>query len=111
MKHVFDSQYPETLTEQEHKAGRIQKDDRGNSYFEWSRGNLTGDTQEAKQLRMDALHHPDLAIDDTKPAGTRVGDPYDSGPISDRPKRKKTDLRELSKLIVAQRKVKQGFPK
>ena len=108
MKNIFDTQQLEALSEQEHTAGRIKKDDRGNSYFEWSRENLTADTQEAKQLRMDALHHPDLALDEPKSVGMIIGDPYNSSPALDKPRRKKTDLRELSKLIVAQRTAKQG---
>ncbi|HEY8540081.1 MAG TPA: hypothetical protein VIL28_14525 [Steroidobacteraceae bacterium] len=97
--------------------GRIEYDARGNPIYQWSDPSLAEDSERAERARNRALMHHGLAIvEDDPPAnapirpnpkGLRLGyNPYESGVLGNKPRRKKKDLRELSKWIETQRKLK-----
>lgn len=91
-------------------AGKIAFDDRGNAVYEWQFAPFLEDNLDGEQLRAQALDHPGLAIVDDEPpssapirrnvVGARVGyNPYDSGQLDRKARRKPHDMRELSKWI------------
>lgn len=97
------------------EPGRLAKDDRGNVTWEWADDEvLQADDTAGTLRRLRALVDPSLEIVDPDPAprgienpsGLKTGyDPYESGALFKRRRRKKTDLRELSKWIEQKRKV------
>lgn len=97
--------------------GRIAFDDRGNAVYEWNNGALTEDGEHAERARNKALQHHGLSLVDDEPAkdapikqnvkGLRLGyNPYESGMLSKKAHRKRTDLRELSKWVATKRSLK-----
>jgi hypothetical protein len=99
------------------EAGRLAEDDRGNVTWEWANEEvLQADDTAGAIERLRALVDPNLDIVDSEPAahgienprGLKTGyNPYESGALvkSGRPKKKKTDMRELSKWIATKRKL------
>lgn len=99
-------------------AGRLAEDDRGNVTWQWADDEslLADDTAGATE-RLRALVDPNLDIVDAEPAphgienprGLKTGyDPYESGALVKTGKRKKANLRELSKWIETKRKLDKG---
>jgi hypothetical protein len=98
-------------------AGRLAEDDRGNITWQWANKEvLQADDTAGAIERLRALVDPNLDIVDSEPAahgienprGLKTGyNPYESGALvkTGRQKKKKTDLRELSKWIAAKRKL------
>jgi len=105
-------------TQQQDKAGKVGFDDRGNAVFEWSTDTLAQDGESADRARSKALNYHGLSLVDDEPPknapiqqnpkGLRVGyNPYESGMLAKKDnKKKKTDLRELSKWVEQKRKLK-----
>jgi hypothetical protein len=100
------------------RPGEIAFDERGNAVYQWKRESLELDNTLGERLRLKALEHPGLAIvDDDPPPGTmikrnpkglRIGyNPYESGMLERKERRRKTDLRELSRWIEMKRKMEQ----
>lgn len=99
------------------KPGQIAFDDRGNAVFEWSNETLANDDSEsADRARSKALQYHGLAIVEDEPAkdapvqvnakGLRLGyNPYESGLLPKTQRKKKRDLRELSKWVETKRKL------
>lgn len=96
--------------------GTVSPDERGNAQFEWHGERLNEDSELGDKLRQKALTHHGLTIvDDEPPAnapirqnpkGLRVGyNPYESGMLTNRNRKPKRDLRELSKWIEAKKKL------
>ena len=92
-------------------AGHLGMDDRGNVTWQWSSDvdQLPEDTLGATE-RIRALVDPDLAIRDDEtdpstpgesiPKGLKTGyNPYSSGALGKKSRKKKKDLRELSKWV------------
>ena len=104
-------------TQQQDKAGKVGFDDRGNAVFEWSTDTLAQDGESADRARSKALSYHGLSLVDDEPPknapiqqnpkGLRVGyNPYESGMLAKKDnKKKKTDLRELSKWVEQKRKL------
>lgn len=102
------------------EAGRLAEDDRGNITWQWANKEvLQADDTAGAIERLRALVDPSLDIVDEgptahgieNPAGLKTGyNPYESGALvkTARKKKKKTDLRELSKWIAAKRKLEGG---
>lgn len=101
------------------KPGQIAFDDRGNAVFEWTDGQLSQDGEDGDRARQEALAYHGLSLVDEDPSptariqnnpkGLRLGyDPYESGLLDKKERRKKRDLRELSRWIETRRKVAQG---
>jgi len=100
------------------KAGKINFDDRGNAFFEWRNDLLVEDSDAAQRRRDQALTNPGLSLvdesmrpsTDDAPRDYRNGyNPYESGVPDRQPaKKKKRDLRELSKWIEAKRRAGAG---
>jgi hypothetical protein len=107
---------PESPGAQE--AGQLAQDDRGNVTWEWANDEvLQADDTAGAILRLRALVDPSLGIIDddapnalkSNPKGLKVGyDPYDSGTLGKTERKKKKDLRELSKWIETKRKIDDG---
>jgi hypothetical protein len=101
-------------------AGRLAEDDRGNVTWQWANKEvLQADDTAGAIERLRALVDPSLDVVDDgptphgieNPVGLKTGyDPYESGALvkTGRQKKKKTDLRELSKWIEAKRKLEGG---
>lgn len=98
------------------KPGHIAFDDRGNAVYEWDSERLTEDGEDGERLRRRALDHPGLSLTEdeapanapirSNPKGLRVGyNPYESGLLASKERKKKRDLRELSKWIATRRKL------
>lgn len=101
------------------EAGRLAEDDRGNITWQWANKEvLQADDTAGAIERLRALVDPSLDIVDSDPArqgianprGLKTGyDPYQSGALVKTGRRKKkTDLRELSKWIATKRKLEDG---
>lgn len=100
--------------------GRLAEDDRGNVTWQWADDDaLLADNTSGAMQRLRALVDPSLDVVDDgpaahgieNPAGLKTGyNPYESGALvkTGRHKKKKTDLRELSKWIEAKRKLEDG---
>jgi hypothetical protein len=98
-------------------AGRLAEDDRGNVTWQWANKEvLQADDTAGAIERLRALVDPSLDVVEDgptpqgieNPVGLKTGyDPYESGALvkTGRQKKKKTDLRELSKWIAAKRKL------
>jgi hypothetical protein len=96
-------------------AGRLAEDDRGNITWQWANEEiLQADDQAGTMERLRALVDPGLDIVDNEPPvqgienplGLKTGyNPYESGALVKTGRRKKTNLRELSKWIEARRKL------
>jgi len=99
-------------------AGRLAEDDRGNITWQWANEEvLQADDQAGAMERLRALVDPSLDIVDSEPPGQGIEnplglktgyDPYESGALVKSGRRKKTNLRELSKWIEAKRKLEGG---
>lgn len=99
-------------------AGRLTEDDRGNITWQWADDEaLQADDTAGATERLRALVDPSLDLVDNEPAaqgienprGLKTGyDPYESGALVKRGRRKKPDLRELSKWIEVKRKLEGG---
>jgi hypothetical protein len=96
--------------------GRLAEDDRGNITWQWANNDvLQADDTFGAIERLRALVDPSLGVIDDGPPGTakhnptglKTGyDPYESGTLlKTGPRKKKTDLRELSKWIETKRKL------
>jgi hypothetical protein len=101
---------------QARKPGHIAFDDRGNAVYEWDSARLAQDGEDGERLRQRALDHPglSLAAEETpanapirsNPKGLRVGyNPYESGLLASKERKKKRNLHELSKWIATRRKL------
>lgn len=99
------------------KPGTIKFDVHGNAVLEWNDARLNEDSPTGERLRGKALSHEGLTIvDDDVPAnapikpnpkGLRIGyNPYESGMLAKKERKKKVDLEQLSKVIELQRKMK-----
>lgn len=94
--------------------GRLAADDRGNMTWEWANDAvLQADDTAGAIERLRALVDPNLDLVEDElpnspkhnPKGLITGyDPYDSGELGKTARRKKLNLRELSKWIDAKRK-------
>ena len=98
------------------EPGKIAFDDRGNALYEWTDDRLGTEGEEGERLRSRALEHPGLSLVDDEPAknapvrfnpkGLRIGyDPYESGMLAKKSRKRKVDLHELSKWIDQKRKL------
>lgn len=103
------------------KPGKIVFDEKGNAKLNWNDDRLNSDSDTGERLRSRALAHPGLAIADEEPApnapirsnpkGLRVGyNPYESGMLANKDRKKKVDLAALSKVLELQRKMKDKTP-
>jgi hypothetical protein len=100
------------------EPGHLAEDDRGNITWQWANDEvLQADDTAGAIERLRALVDPSLDVDDSDPAprgienpsGLKTGyNPYESGALLKRTRRKKTDLRELSKWIETKRKLEKG---
>lgn len=106
---------PEPVARQ-NRPGHIAFDDRGNAIYEWNDERLGEEGEAGERARRRALAHPGLAVveDDpnpnapirNNPKGLRLGyNPYESGLLAKTERRRKRDLRELSKWIEMKKKV------
>lgn len=113
---------PRTVESRQEKPGQIAFDDRGNAIYEWSDDRLSKDGEDAERARREALEHPGLSVVDEEPGanapiqnnakGLHLGyNPYESGLLANRQRKKKRDLRELSKWLEGKRKVGEGTSK
>jgi hypothetical protein len=107
---------PRVVQPRARKPGHIAFDDRGNAVYEWDSARLTEDGEDGERLRQRALDHPGLSLADdeaptnapirSNPKGLRVGyNPYESGLLASKERKKKRDLHELSKWIATRRKL------
>ena len=101
---------------QQPKPGHIAFDDRGNAVYEWNSDALAQDGEQAEKARSKALQHHGLSLVDDEPPknapiqqnpkGLRLGyNPYESGLLATKERKKKKDLRELSKWVDLKRKL------
>lgn len=101
---------------QQNQPGKIAFDARGNAVYEWSTDTLAEEGESGERARNKALKHPGLSLVDDAPVpnapiqqnpkGLRVGyNPYESGMLAKKERKKKTDLRELSKWVDLKRKL------
>jgi hypothetical protein len=101
------------------RSGKVGFDERGNAVFNWGDdARLKEDSDTGERLRGKALSHAGLAIvDDDAPAnapirpnptGLRVGyNPYESGMLAKKDRKKKVDLEQLSKVLELKRKMQE----
>lgn len=98
------------------RPGEIKFDPRGNPVYDWRDPALTEDGETGERARLDALHYHGLRLVDDDPPpnapmrinpnGLRLGyNPYESGLLVKRRRRKNKDLRELSKWIEMKRRL------
>lgn len=111
---------PRTVQSQPTKApGQIAFDDRGNAVYAWNDELLSEDSEDAERARRNALYHPGLSVVEDEPRsdapvqlnpkGLRLGyNPYESGLLAKKERKKKRDLRELSKWVEMKRKMENG---
>jgi hypothetical protein len=103
-------------TEQQTKPGKVAFDERGNAVYEWSTDRLAEDSDTGEKLRNKALDYKGLSLVDDEPPksapiqqnpkGLRIGyNPYESGMLAKKERKKKKDLRELSKWVDLKRKL------
>jgi hypothetical protein len=95
------------------EPGRVTEDDRGNMTWEWARDEaLQADDTAGAIDRLQALVDPTLVVVDDdapkslkhNPKGLKAGyNPYDSGALGKTERKKKMNLRELSKWIETKR--------
>ena len=101
------------------KPGRIVFDEKGNAQLDWGDDRFKSDSDTGERLRSRALAHPGLAIADEEPnpnasikpnpKGLRIGyNPYESGMLAKKDRKKKTDLVALSKAIELKRKMQEN---
>jgi hypothetical protein len=99
-------------------SGHLGVDDRGNVTWEWTEGDdLLADDSVGSVARLSALVDPKLQIKDdddplspikSNPKGLTKGyNPYNSGALGQPGRKKKKDLRELSKWVELRKKVAQ----
>ena len=100
-------------------AGRLGVDDRGNVTWEWTEGDdLLADDKLGVVQRLSALAEPNLQIKDddddpaspiqSNPKGLKKGyNPYSSGALGKPRRKKKKNLRELSKWVELRKKMAQ----
>jgi hypothetical protein len=98
------------------EAGRLTEDERGNMTWQWANDEvLQADDTAGAVERLRALVDPNLGIvvDEAAPSavhnsrGLKTGyNPYNSGALGKIERKKKKNLRELSKWIKAKRKAK-----
>lgn len=107
------------VVEPARKPGQVAFDDRGNAVFEWSDARLSQEGEDGDRAREQALEYHGLTLVDEDPVantpirnnqkGLRIGyNPYESGLLEKKERKKKRDLRELSKWIETKRKVQTG---
>lgn len=101
-------------------AGKVGQDDRGNMTWEWTDDqDLQADDSLGAAERIRALVDPTLTVEEedlggndpikSNPKGLKKGyNPYNSGALGKNERKKKKDLRELSKWIETKRKVEQA---
>jgi hypothetical protein len=105
--------------ESHERPGEVAFDDRGNAVYQWKNRHLTGDNEQAEQLRYEALKYEGLTLVEDEPPpegmiranpkGARLGyNPYESGMLQKKTEKRKTDLRELSRWIEMKRKLEQS---
>lgn len=98
------------------KPGKIEFDPRGDAVYQWQDSTLIDDGEDGERARLKALQYHGLSlVEDDLPAdapmrinakGSRLGyNPYESGLLTKKPRRRKKDLRELSKWIEVKRKL------
>ncbi len=98
------------------KPGTVQFDARGNAVYEWKDESLSEDSERGQRARDRALQYHGLSLADDEPRpgapiqqnpkGLRVGyNPYESGLLEKKERKKKTDLRELSKWVEMKRQL------
>ncbi|MET0534813.1 MAG: hypothetical protein ABW171_11360 [Steroidobacter sp.] len=101
------------------QPGRIAFDARGNAVYAWNEDQLSLEGEEGERARSKALEHPGLSMVDDEPkvdapirnnaTGLRMGyNPYESGLLPQKETKKKTDLRELSKVIEMKRRAEEN---
>ena len=95
--------------------GKVAFDDRGNAVWQFAPHTLSDSEEDSSPPR--GLDHPGLAIVDEDPIegttlrttnvkGSRVGyNPYNSGQLERKARRKARDMRELSRWIEIRRKL------
>ena len=99
------------------KPGKIVFDEKGNAVLDWGDDRLKDDGDTGERLRSSALSHPGLAIADEDPSpnapirpnpkGLRLGyNPYESGMLAKKDRKKKVDLEQLSKVLELKRRMK-----
>jgi len=108
-------QRPDDADTPDQDPGRLAEDDRGNITWEWANNDvLQADDTLGGIERMRALVDPRLdVVDDEAPnslrdntKGLKTGyNPYDSGKLGKVERKRKMNLKELSKWIEAKRKV------
>lgn len=97
------------------EPGQLVEDDLGNITWQWANDEvLQADDTAGAIERLRALVDPNLGIDDSDPAprgienprGLKTGyDPYASGALLKTGRKKKKDLRELSKWLEKKRRL------
>jgi hypothetical protein len=101
---------------QQQKPGKVAFDERGNAVYEWNDESLTEDGEHGERARNKALQYHGLSLADDEPPkdapiqqnpkGLRVGyNPYESGLLAKKERKKKKDLRELSKWVDMKRRL------
>jgi len=97
-------------------AGQLAKDDRGNVTWEWKdEGDLLADDALGETARLRALVDPNLRVKDDddpldptqrNPKALKSGyNPYNSGELGKRERKKSKNLKELSKWIALRKKM------
>jgi hypothetical protein len=98
------------------KPGTVAFDARGNAVYEWKNDFLAEDSERGERARNKALQYHGLSLAEDEPApnapiqqnpkGLRLGyNPYESGLLAKKDRKKKTDLRELSKWVEMKRQL------